>query len=285
LPIFHNWLRGEDAEFSVPVRFLDLVFDYDWTLQKLHQLDLESMISFTLNDFGKQFLWNSLKSLDITAIRLRASETDSFALGLASTCPNLICLRLFFEQMSSDPFEQIVQNCPHLETWELGIDMFDHNAALDSLGKSSCKRPMNVCFHVDLSQAAFMEEEVYSPPTLTSAGIIAFARSNIELLSFAVFFKNAYGDRSETIRDFCDGIDKLKDIRNFAYLKCHRTSAEHYARIVGTGKRLVMFVPTYRYRKNDNFIRQDMFRFTIDDEYMVEEEEEEEEVGKVGDKE
>jgi hypothetical protein len=261
LPIFNKWLRDEEEELSVQTRFLDLVYDYDWLIRTL-----QARYAYTLNDFGKRFLWSSLLSLDIKATELDVSETDSFALLLASTSPNLISLRLFFGQMSAYPFGQIVQKCPQIETWELGISIFNYDAALDSLGKSTCNRPMNVHFHVD-----HMSEEAGYHTTLTSAGIEGFALSNIKLLSFAVFFENAYGDGIETrIRDFCDGIEKLKEIRHFSYLKCQFASAPHRARVVGSCKSLLIFKSTHRYSPLCKLIMQDMLRFTVVDDYIEE---------------
>jgi hypothetical protein len=135
---------------------------------------------------------------------------------------------------------------------------------------------------VDLSQPSALVVDY--PPTLTSAGIIGFAHSNIELLSFAVFFTRALFPTSSPtgVREICDGINKLNEIRHFSYLKCQRTSAPHHARVVGASSSLVMFVPTNSYNQY-NFILQDMLHFTVVDDYMeetdedVDEEEEEEE--------
>jgi hypothetical protein len=275
--------------------------DYAWTCDKLRQSNrsiqtaqvvdadieksaedtVESIPYFKLLDFGRQFLWESLLSLNITitdGMETDDSETDSFAILLANTCPNLMTLQLFFEKLSASAFKEVVLNCPHIETLVLGIETFDYDAALYWLGKSPRYRPMNICFHLSVFLLPTCEEDW---PTFTAEAIEAFASSNVELSSFAVFFTNINYRSRGIINQISNGVRTLKDIRSFSTLNCPDVyDCVNNCVVVGACQRLVFFVPTkrrYRFRCND-FFRQDIMRFTVDgkeneenDEVVVEE--------------
>jgi hypothetical protein len=289
IPIFTDWLRENDPELSFPKKFLYIFLDYDWTCEKFHQsnrsiqtaqvvdVDIgksdedtdESIPYFTLSDFGRQFLWESLLSLHITSaygLGPDEEETDSFAILLANTCPNLMTLQLFFEKLSASAFKEVVLNCPHIETLVLGIETFDYDAALSWLGKSPRYRPMNICFH--LSVLLLPTCEPYWP-IITAQAIEAFASSNVELSSFAVFFMHMNYRSRGIIDQISNGVRTLKDIRSFSTLNCPDVyDCLNNCVVVGACRRLVFFVPTprrYRFRCND-FFRHFIMRFTVDGE-------------------
>jgi hypothetical protein len=288
LPIFTHWLREDDPDLSFQKKFLDILFDYNWTCEKLLQLksnipsaededsdiqeisDEESMPSFTLSDFGQQFLWDSLRSLDLIITRdmdIDVFEADVFVLLLATTCPNLIELHFFCEELSANALGEVVLKCPHIENLTLGIIKFDYDNTLYLLGNSPRHRPMNIRFHVDVNQLPFWEEDW---PTFTAEAIEAFALSNVELSSFAVFFTNVNHRSRRIMTEISNGMDRLKDIRSFSYLICpHIHDGHKQAIVVGDCRSIVYFyVPTqrrYRYRKND-FFRLDILRFSVNGE-------------------
>jgi hypothetical protein len=138
--------------------------------------------------------------------------------------------------MSAYHFGQIVSNCPLIETWVLDITTFDYNAALGFLGKSPCKRPINVWFN--RIEASELHDQIQGPPYLTPASIEAFAHSDVKLNSFALVWENQRFWNPGIIAEIEQKMQVLKVVRGFSILTCPHIKK---ALVLGACRTLIYF--------------------------------------------